>query len=355
MKSKFLRDLKEKNRAKRTYDIIEKALDDCERYVKRPLESVAWEDILSFIEYLKASGYSQSTIDLTKSKLKQFYLYCHDETDDIKYRKIAKKLSSKIEAIKKLDPQDILIESDITKMVNVCTLERDRCVIMVMWESGMRAGELLNLDKSMIEINHSNKEVIFHIPDKPGSKTGARSVLCKKVYFYVIDWMKCNPTDKFIDLKLKRLNLRLKTIAMTAGIKKPVNPHSFRHGAITHAVNQKMNEIDIKMRFWGNINSAMLEVYVHLSKQMMQDSYRAFIDGDSKTAEDPEGKVCIVCGRPVIHDDLCQQCQDYKDLKARMEALESIPGLIDSMQDMFEEHPGKYPALERIYLKNASK
>lgn len=341
MKSKFIRDLKEKNRAKRTNDIIVHALNDCESYIKKPLESATWEDILSFIESLKEEGYSQSTIDLTKSKLKQFYLYCHEETDDIKYRKIAKKLSSKIEAIKKLEPQDILIESDITKMVNICTLERDRCVIMVMWESGMRVGEILNLDKSMIEINHKDQEVIFHIPDKPGSKTGSRSVLCKKVYFYVIDWMKCNPSSKFIDLKLKGLNLRLKHIAKIAGIKKSVNPHSFRHGSITHAVIQKMNEIDIKMRFWGNINSAMLEVYVHLSKQMMQDSYRTFIDGDSKSIENVESKVCINCGRPVIQGDLCQYCHENEELKERMTKQEDLTDFLMGLLDELTQNPDK--------------
>jgi hypothetical protein len=164
------------------------------------------------------------------------------------------------------------------------------------------------------------QEVIFYIPYKEGSKTGNRSVLCTKVYFYVIEWLKCNPSNKFVDISIPGLNIRLQTLANNAGIKKPVNPHAFRHGAITHAVTQKMPEIDIKIRFWGNINSAMLETYVHLSQEMSQDAYRKHMGGD-KVDTTTQSKVCIQCGRPVIDGDLCKACSDTKKLSEENDTL----------------------------------
>ena len=332
MKDRFLRDIQAKNRSKRTNAILECALNDCETDIKKPLHQAEWPDIITHIENLQ-KNYSPSTVALTKSKLKQFYSYCYEETDDNKYRKMAKKLSGKIEADTKLLPQDILIESDILKMINICKWERDRCVLMVLWEGGLRIGELLNLTNSMVEIIHDREEVIFHIPDKPGSKTGHRSVLCKKVYFYVVDYMKCNPSDRFIDMSVKGLNSRLQTLADIATIKKPVNPHAFRHGAITNAVIQKMPEIDIKMRFWGNINSAMLNTYVHLSQQMTQDAYRTFMNGDS-SKDDTESKVCLVCGRPVINGELCEPCTKQKKLS---EENETLKAQMEATQKGYEE------------------
>jgi hypothetical protein len=124
-----------------------------------------------------------------------------------------------------------------------------------------------------------------------------------------------------VDISIPGLNIRLQTLANNAGITKCVNPHAFRHGAITHAVTQKMPEIDIKLRFWGNINSAMLSTYVHLSAEMSQESYRQHM---GVKPIDVISRVCLQCGKPVIEGDLCKSCSETKELKERIIKMEEL-------------------------------
>ncbi len=150
-------------------------------------------------------------------------------------------------------------------------MERDRCIIAVLYESGMRIGELMALRVGMVELNEQRQDVTFHIPNMKGkgTKTGARPVVCLEVYNYVVDWLKCHPkpapAEKFISISQSGVDKQVRRIFQRAKIGKPANLHNFRHSAITNACILQMQPYDISMRFWGIPNSNMFSVYIHLS------------------------------------------------------------------------------------------
>ncbi len=329
LKISFYTTLNAGKRTKTTIQSIERILEDVEGYIKKPLYKAEWEDIAKFIGHMKDNEYAESTISLYRSKLKQFYRYCFDETDDVKYRKIAKRLGGSIEAVKKLSPKDILTPEEVKKLINVATHERWRCIVSVLYESGMRVGELLSLSMSDVQLDESRQEVTFHIPDLSGCKTGSRSVLCTEIYGYVQDWLKCypdaSPTAKFMPMTRMGISLMLDKLYERAKITgKPSNPHILRHSAITEAVHIGMQESAIKMRFWGNIGSAMLEVYVHLNEMMQAQGYRnakGMGNGNGNTVINPLAVRCVNCGRLIQTGSLCKTCEDSKKLSEENEQL----------------------------------
>lgn len=349
---KFIETIKAKDRSKNTLDLLKHSIILCENWLMKPLEEATYEDILRFIEHIKAKGMvlegetrieplTKNSILTVENKLIQFFKYCFEETDDPKYHKMKKKLKSiRVDKPKNdIRPQDILFSEDIKKLINVSTLERDKCLIAVLYESGLRLGELRALTIGMVEMNEQTQEVTFHIPDQEGCKTGSRSVLCLEVYGYVQDWLKCNMENHFMPLSESGVQKTIRKLYKKAGINKPSNPHMFRHSSITNAVIMKMQPNQISMRYWGIANSNMLSVYLHLSEQIISTGYRdakGMGTGNGATVINPLAVRCVVCGRLVQAGSLCRGCADTKKLSQENSALKQR---LDEMeQSQRDEH-----------------
>jgi len=347
---KFIKEIKTKERSKATLELINFTIVRAEKWLNKPLEDASYEDIQKFIEHIKINGLkgdgmgkkdthegwtlARSSLWTVENKLIQFYIYCFNETDDPKYHKIAKKLKSiKVDKPKNdIRPQDILLPEDVKKLINVATLERDRCLVASFYEGGIRLGEILALDSDMVEMDEAQQEVTFHIPNQEGCKTGARSVLCVEIYGYVTDWMKCNTSNKFMPMSGSGIQKVIRKLYNRAGIKKPSNPHMFRHSSITNAVIMKMQPNQISMRYWGIPNSNMLSIYLHLSEQIVNSGYRdakGMGNGNGNTVINPLASRCVNCGRLIQSGSLCKTCGDAKklseennELKTRLDLME---------------------------------
>jgi integrase len=334
MLQKFLRQVKIKNRSERTIEMLEAILYDAQKNIGKKLEEANFEDILNYIESLK-DKLSDNTISLYKQKLLQFYRFCFEETEDIKYNKIVKKLksiSSKIEK-RNINTSNLYLPEDIKRLINVATLERDRCIIATFWESGMRIGELMALTNKMVIMNEQTQEVTFNIPDVQGCKTGGRTVVCLEIYGYVQDWLKCNISDMFIPISISGVSKAVRILFNKAGINKPSNVHMFRHSAITHAVNIGMQQNAISERFWGSANSNMLSTYIHLSEQMQANAYRNAkgMNCDETKVINPIACRCVTCGRLIQSGNLCVSCKENADLKLKVNNMENK---MDTLYDL---------------------
>ncbi|MBU1000133.1 tyrosine-type recombinase/integrase [Patescibacteria group bacterium] len=358
---KFIQTLKAKDRRKNTLDLLKYSIILCENWLNKPLEDATQEDIFRFIEHIKANGLvmksknrkeplSKGSLFIIESRLIQFYTFCFDETDDPKYHKMVKKLKGiKVDQPKNnIRPQDILFPEDIKKLINVATLERDRCLIAVLYESGLRLGELRALKNDLVEMNEHTQEVTFHIPNQEGCKTGSRSVLCLEVYGYVQDWVKCNADNRFIPLSEAGIQKILNRLFHRAGINKPSNPHMFRHSSITNAVIMKMQPNQISMRYWGIPNSNMLSIYLHLSEQIVNSGYRdakGMGNGNSNTVINPLASRCVNCGRLIQSGNLCKTCGDSKRLSEENETLKDRMAQRDAEIQKISTRLDKYDAL----------
>lgn len=354
MLDEFKRDLKAKNRSKNTMESVENALGAAQIETKKHLEKLTIEDLKAYFEKLKEKGLNQNSLSLTQSKFIQFYEWAFDETDDEKYTTLARKVRRiKVSRTKtEINPAHILLPEDTKKLINVATIERDRCIVASFFESGMRLGEYLSLKtKEHVQLDELKQEVTFHIPNIEGNKTGARSVVCLEIFGYVQDWLKCNPSEYFMPMKPNGLRDAVKRLFERAGITKPHNIHIFRHSAITHAAGLGMSETQLSYRFWGIPHSNMVSVYIHLNEMLQASGYRdakGMGNGNGKTIINPLASRCVNCGRLIQSGSLCKTCEDAKKISSENEALktdmESMKGLLIKL---LEGHTGKITTLDR--------
>jgi site-specific recombinase XerD len=320
----FRRDLVGKNRAKNTLKSVDLILGKAQEHIGKPLETLTIEDIKKYSEGLRERGLQNNSIWAHQLKLIQFYDWCFDETDNEKYSTLSRKIKRiKVDRVKTvINPNEILLPEEIKKLINVATIERDRCIIASLYESGMRIGELLSLTRDMVQMDELKQEITFHIPNIEGCKTGSRSVVCLEIYGYVQDWLKCNPSKQFIPLKPGGIRKAIIRLFKLAGITKPCNIHHFRHSSITHAAGLNMSETQLSYRFWGIPHSVMLSIYIHLNEQLKSSGYRdakGMGESNGKTIINPLSSRCVECGRLIQSGSICKQCDEIKKLKLKNE------------------------------------
>lgn len=331
MLEKFLLHIKDKKKSKNNYTLLNYALKKVQDGAGKDLDTLTYEDVQVVIRGLNIGD---SSIEAIQRKLIQYYTWMFNETDDPKWHKMVRQIKSgKIAKPKSnINPQDLVSPEEVKRLINVATIERDRVIIAVLFESGMRIGELVSLKNSMVEIDDAKKEVKFHIPNLPGCKTGARSVTCIEIYPHVVSWMKCNNSDEFIPISDKQIRNIFINLYKKAGINKKCNPHMLRHSAITYMASINASETELSYRFWGIPHSTMVAIYIHLSKQQQSDGYRNIkgMGGSKNVAINPLASRCVECGDLIISGSLCPKCEKIKTLsenekinQAKMEASDA--------------------------------
>jgi len=115
-----------------------------------------------------------------------------------------------------------LSESDLQKMLKIAGV-RDKAILMLLFEAGLRPSELLCLKKS--ELDFTDDGVQVNIP--PGTKTGARTCLVVDAEPALANWINAHPlkkadallfpseygTGNFKQMTVENLNKTIKTIA----------------------------------------------------------------------------------------------------------------------------------------------
>lgn len=127
---------------------------------------------------------------------------------------------------------------------------------------------------------------------------------------------------------------QLRSIAERAGVEKPVNPHNFRHSAVTRMRREDYNRSQIEHRVHWEIDSDMWAVYEHIAgEEHNADIFRAA--GVLDDTEDAGGQSAVrhPCGncRETLapHHQFCPVC----GAPASVEAREAVSAERDAQFD----------------------
>ncbi|WP_048152671.1 tyrosine-type recombinase/integrase [Methanolacinia paynteri] len=237
-------------------------------------------------------------------------------------------------------PVDRLItRSDIIKMVEVCEKPRDRALIMILWDTGARISEILNLNIGHIQFDRYGAVAIVT------GKTGMRRLRLISSVPELQNWVNMHPYRNDSDAPLfvtsrcygktqRRLNSRtvenkFKKFSKDAGIKKRVHPHAIRHARLTDLTksngNKKgLSEMELRIVAGWEKNSSMPEVYIHLSgadveRKLLENA--GIIDDESDPADNAlEPCRCPRCKTMNPHGALyCVACSMALTEEAAME------------------------------------
>jgi len=215
---------------------------------------------------------SLHTIDGDVIEFKVFFKWLLGEEKAKVLLKNIKKSHKKRE----LPVEQLLTREDVQKLIGVCERQRDRALIALLWDSGARITEVLNIDVGDLAFDKYGATVIVD------GKTGRRKIRLVSSVPDLRAWLEQHPhgTDpkaplfitsrSFTEGKPRRLagrtvNTFMLRIGPQAGVYRPCNPHAIRHARLTDLTKQGLSEMELRIFAGWSSSSAMPDTYVHLS------------------------------------------------------------------------------------------
>lgn len=249
-----------------------------------PIRDLNREDIEELVAWLYTRGTSEATVAEYKQVIKQFWKWLHDGEEPPETIWIRRGPRPRRDLL----PRSLLTPFDIEALLQASSNARDRAFIAMLWETGARIGELIDLRVGDIEEGAVGQYVVV------SGKTGSRRLLLLEAGPYVATWIAVhpNPTSEAplwckIDLsqgtadeQISYQYIRLKILdkaRQRAGIDKPVNPHHFRHSRATYLANY-LTEAQMCGWFGWARGSRVPGVYVHLSGRDIDRAYLSMLD-----------------------------------------------------------------------------
>ena len=227
----------------------------------------------------KLKPVSKRSINRKISALRTFFKYLQEikviETNKASYINVPKFEKELPNVINRDDLNNLRHVINTEKITGI----RDRLIIELLYSSGLRSIELINLSEFMIDIEEreirvvgkGDKERITFFSEN-AKKWLIKYIEEKKKQYanYTRDVLIVNSKGK--KLTTRSLRRLISAHAHEAGIEKEITPHVFRHSFATELLN---NGVDIRylQELLGHSSIAATQVYTHVSKSLLRDIY----------------------------------------------------------------------------------
>ena len=274
--SEFLNYIRNKNYSENTIISYINDLYYFYEFIKMDFDKVKYDDIRDYLEYLNLKKEKSTSISRKISSLKSFYkfLYKNNYMDKKDYPLVKVTYPKKEKKLPKF-----LYYNDLLEIINESAKDkdglRDRLIIEMLYATGVRVSELVNIKLSDIDFN--NKRIVVC---GKGNK--------ERVVYYG-DYAK-EVLDKYLDTHIRKDNnylfLNSKGEQITDGgiryiidnimkklsIKTHVTPHVLRHTFATDMLN---NGCDIKVvqELLGHSSLKATEIYTHVTNERLKEVY----------------------------------------------------------------------------------
>ncbi|MBI5046952.1 tyrosine-type recombinase/integrase [Candidatus Micrarchaeota archaeon] len=260
-------------------------------------------------------------------------------------------------------PEDILTPEEVKKLAQAAFNLRDRAIIMLTYESGCRAAEIIGLrikdvkfDKYGATIRADGKTGMREIPIGTNIPAGLSSIPDLK------NWLNHHPHSDNPDAPLfpERRTMEkhmgnhatlahiFNNVTKRAGLKKHVHPHLLRHSRATHLAKY-LTEQELKVIMGWTASSRMAGVYVHLGGQDVRKKILQINGKEDKETEEETLKT-IICPRCEEENPptakFCIKCAAALTLNAANE-LRSAVAEKEKILEMFLDDPEVQKVMKR--------
>ena len=240
-----------------------------------PVRKISTECIRDYlVEYQKINGCGNVTIDNVRRNISSFFSWLEEE-DYI--------LKSPMHRIHKIKTKSVVKEtiSDeaIEKLRDNCETSRDLAIIDLLYSTGIRVGELVNINisdvsfeqRECIVFGKGNKErrVYFdakakiHLQQYLKTRTDNNPAL-----FVTLD----APHDR---LKISGVEIRLRALGRRVGVNR-IHPHKFRRTMATRAIDKGM-PIEQVQKILGHSQIDTTMQYAIVNQENVKTSHRKYI------------------------------------------------------------------------------
>lgn len=242
------------------------------------LKSINESDVNDFICFLKKSN-CERTVSYSITVVKNFYNFLLTEGvvgENIFYNIDMPKLEHKLPSVLSYDEVDNLLDIDVHDAFTA----RNKAILELMYSSGLRISETVNLKLYDIDLTNDVVRVIGKGSKERIVPIGNVAVKALNVYIngYRYDMLKDKKNDYLFlnnhGNKLTRQGLfkNLKSLLKEKRINREVSPHTIRHSFATHLLN---NGADLRViqELLGHSSIKTTQIYTHVSKEHLKEQY----------------------------------------------------------------------------------
>lgn len=273
--------LLEKSLSKNTIDAYERDLNTLLEYLEQidvDVLDVKKEHLVDFLIELCNIGIQPRTQARVVSGIKSFYKFLVYDKQLMQNPTIfleQPKIGFRLPEVLSVDEINRIVQSvDLSKPEG----QRNKTIVEVLYGSGLRVSELVNLKISNIFFEERFMKV-----EGKGSKQrlvplSDESLKQMKFWFLNRNLLKIQPgNEDFLFLNRRGTKLTramifsiVKKMALDAGIKKNVSPHTFRHSFATHLLEGGANLRAIQ-QLLGHESIMTTEIYTHIDVQFIRE------------------------------------------------------------------------------------
>ena len=269
----------EKGLSKNTIKSYESDLKEffawCHKIHKKLPSKLTSSSINIYLGYLFNKNIKSSSVNRKLSTLKAFYIFLYKQklilkipTEDIETPKIQKKLPS------------TLSENEVEKLLkapkdkNIIEL-RDKAMLEMLYATGMRISELVNLKEVNVDKNRQVVKVLGKGSKERLIPFGDEALDSLQKYLH-----KRNSRNIYIflnnrDNKLSRVGFwqRVKIYLKRAHLKSDITPHTLRHAFATHLLNRGADLRSVQLLL-GHSDLSTTQIYTHIAKQRLSEMHK---------------------------------------------------------------------------------
>ena len=259
----------------RTIKYYKVTIEGLFKSVGTPVRKITTEEIRKYlVDYQERGGCSKVTVDNIRRNLSSFFSWLEEEDY------ILKSPMRRIHKIKtKQQVKEIISDEAIERLRDNCKCTRDLAMIDLLYSTGIRVGELVNLDISDIDFE-ARECIVFGKGDKE-----------RKVYFdakaklHLQDYIALRTDDNpalFVSLdtpttrlKISGVEIRLRELGKKLGLNN-IHPHKFRRTMATRAIDKGM-PIEQVQKLLGHSQIDTTMKYAIVNQSNVQSSHRRYI------------------------------------------------------------------------------
>lgn len=235
-------------------------IEACLRFVRKSPRDVNGADVRQYIDHLASAGRSASTLNSAYSAL-QFYF------GNVLHRKFFMSIPR---AKKPHTLPIVLSKEEVRRMIDCMENPKHKCMIQMLYGTGMRVGELVRL--RMRDIDFERK--CIRVVQGKGAKD--RMTLFPNNIRDLLKQQRSvkQPTDfLFTSYDGGRLTeataqKAVRHAAQIAGVQKEVTPHTLRHSFATHLL-EAGTDIRYIQELLGHAKLATTQIYTKVSSQSL--------------------------------------------------------------------------------------
>jgi integrase/recombinase XerD len=245
---------------------------------KKSTDDLLGSDLNDFVILQSRSGKKTNTINRRLSATRNFFLFLQKEQlfnerlPQVKPPKLASNLPS-ILSIEEVEALLIAPQEDNDAEM------RDKAMLEVMYASGLRVSELLNLKRS--QINYQKGIITIYGKGNKERRIPIGDYAIEYVIKYIEGSRYKNINRDSPYLFLNRYGkpisrqfffLRIKKYAKRVGIDRSISPHTLRHCFATHMLENGA-ELRAVQEMLGHTSIATTQIYTHLSQKRILSAF----------------------------------------------------------------------------------